>query len=281
MVMFQQAGIPVLDGLSAGAQRLSALGAGRRLTSRLQAGGHAVRMPRPLPLVALHGISRNARALWNAFGPLAVADGRTLLVPRFAQGEWPQFQQIGRVRPDLVLLDLFQQAGLAGQRVDLFGFSGGAQLAHRFAMLYPHRVATLHLAAPGWYTLPDAGLPWPLGLGAGASARLHRFDPAALSRLQLQRYLALPVRLWVGDQDTARDASLRQTADLDIRQGRTRLERAYRYAEAFDRAARAHGITPDIDLTVLPGCGHDFTECARVGGLAARVMHGGQTRTSL
>ncbi len=128
---------------------------------------------------------------------------------RFTQSEWPQFQQIGRVRPDLVLLDLLQQAGLVKERVDLFGFSGGAQLAHRFAMLYPHRVGTLHLAAPGWYTLPDTMVLWPLGLKHGPTQRLRGFDAAALSRLQLRHYLALKVRLWVGALDTAGGLDLR------------------------------------------------------------------------
>jgi pimeloyl-ACP methyl ester carboxylesterase len=228
-----------------------------------------------LPLVALHGISRNALAMWQAFAPIAEATGRSLLVPRFTEHQWPRFQQIGRARPDLALLDLVQQAGLSGQRVDLFGFSGGAQLAHRFAMLYPNRLGTLHLAAPGWYTLPDAGVRWPQGLGAHPGRRLRGFDAAALSRLQLRHYLSLRVRVWVGALDTDRDASLRQNADLDARQGRTRIERAHHYVEAFGRAARAMGIVPDIDLTVLPDCGHDFSECARVGGLAARVMQGG------
>jgi pimeloyl-ACP methyl ester carboxylesterase len=275
MVMFQHIEAPFAAEPQLAAQRLLALGAGRRLTSRHLASQGAGPAADPLPLVALHGISRNARAMWQAFGPLAAAEGRTLLVPRFADGPWPRFQQIGRVRPDLALLDLFQQAGLAGQKIDLFGFSGGAQLAHRFAMIYPHRVATLHLAAPGWYTFPDSSLPWPQGLGAPASRRQRAFDAAAQSRLQLRQYLSLRVRLWVGARDTARDASLRQTPDLDACQGKTRLERAFRYAEAFDRVARAMGLTPDIDLTVLPGCGHDFTECDEVGGLAARVVHGG------
>lgn len=257
------------------AGRLLAIEAGRRLTSRLLSRNDGGATPDPLPLVALHGISRNARAVWQAFGPLAAAEGRMLLVPHFSDCQWPRFQQIGAARPDLALLDLLRQAGIGGQRVDLFGFSGGAQLAHRFAMLYPHRVATLHLAAAGWYTLPDATLPWPQGLGVAAPRRLRGFDAAALSRLQLRQYLSLGVRLWVGAQDTARDASLRQTDDLDARQGKTRLERAFRYAKAFDRAARAIGVTPDIDLTVLPGCGHDFTECDQVGGLAARVLHSG------
>jgi pimeloyl-ACP methyl ester carboxylesterase len=273
--MLQQMDAPLANGPHLAAQRLLALGAGRQLTSRLLATADGCPTGEPVPLAALHGISRDARAIWQAFGPLAAAGGRTLLVPRFSEGQWPRFQQIGRVRPDLALLDLLSQAGLAGRRVDLFGFSGGAQLAHRFAMLYPHRVATLHLAAPGWYTLPDASMPWPQGIGAVASRRLRTFDAAALSRLQVRQYLSLRVRLWVGEQDTARDASLRQSDDLDACQGRTRLERAHRYAQAFDRAARAIGLTPDIELTVLPGCGHDFKECARLGGLADRVMQCG------
>jgi pimeloyl-ACP methyl ester carboxylesterase len=274
MFMFQDIEAPVATVPALVAQRLLALGAGRRLTARILPAGGPGQTQGPLPIVALHGISRNAGAIWQAFAPLAAANERTLLVPRFCESQWPRFQQIGQERPDLALLDLFQQAGLAGQRVDLFGFSGGAQLAHRFAMLYPHRVATLHLAAPGWYTLPDATLPWPQGLGTVPSRRLRGFDAAALSLLQLMQYLSLRVRLWVGAQDTVRDASLRQDGDLDACQGKTRVERACRYAEAFDRAARAMGLTPDIDLTVLPGCGHDFTECDRVGGLAARVLHG-------
>ncbi len=275
MVMFAQIDVPVLGEGEHGARRLLALAAGRRLPSRLLLPARAGLTPEAQPLVALHGISRNARALWLAFAPQAAVEGRSLLVPRFAKGVWPRFQQIGAARPDLALLDLFQQAGFRGRRVDLFGFSGGAQLAHRFAMLYPHRVATLHLAAPGWYTLPDEGMVWPQGLGTGPTRRLRLFDAAALSRLQLRQYLSLRVRLWVGAQDTTRDDSLRQTAALDVRQGRTRLERAFRYAEAFERAARSMAIVPDIALTVLPDCGHDFTQCDRVGGLGARVLRNG------
>lgn len=272
MVLFQTLESPKSSASRHSSPRLVALAGDRRLSARVR-GTQGAASQTALPLVALHGISRNARALWHAFGPLAEAQGRALLVPHFAQNHWPRFQQIGRARPDLALLDLLQQAGLCGKRVDLFGFSGGAQLAHRFAMLYPHRVGTLHLAAPGWYTLPDTGVTWPQGLGACPHQRLRSFDAASLSRLQLSHYLSLRVRLWVGALDIQRDSSLRQTADLDASQGKTRIARAERYAEAFDRAARAMGITPDITLTVLPGCGHDFTQCATVGGLAARVMH--------
>lgn len=223
------------------------------------------------PLVALHGISRGADAIWRAFQPHSKHQGRALLVPSFDAKAWPHFQRIDTVRPDLPLLDLLREAGLAGRKIDLFGYSGGAQLAHRFAMLYPHRVARLHIAAPGWFCLPDTRALWPEGLAKPGLPRLRKFDPAALSRLQLPAYLALPVRIWVGAEDGQRDAALRQSPDLDRLQGMTRIDRAHAYAEAFIRAARTHGITPDIDVTLLPGCGHDFTQCAKLGGLAAKV----------
>jgi pimeloyl-ACP methyl ester carboxylesterase len=242
---------------------------------RVQAGKRPLRaryLPgEATPLMALHGISRDAEGIWKAFLPHAQSQGRALLVPGFDASVWPHFQRIDTVRPDLPLLDLLREAGLAGRKIDLFGYSGGAQLAHRLAMLYPHRVARLHIAAPGWFCLPDTRALWPEGLAKPGLPGLRKFDPAALSRLQLPAYLALPVRIWVGAEDNQRDAALRQSPDLDRLQGLTRIDRAHAYAEAFTRAARALGITPDIDVTLLPGCGHDFTKCANLGGLAARV----------
>lgn len=223
-------------------------------------------------LVALHGISRDDRAIWRAFAPLARETGRALVVPRFRAADWPQFQRIGRARPDLALLSLFDsleaQQGLNMGRVEIFGYSGGAQLAHRFAMLYPHRVAALHVAAPGWYCMPDEAATWPEGLAHGNTT--SRF--ATLKRRQLANYLRLKLRLYVGAEDTARDPALRRNAALDARQGETRLDRAHAYLRAFRDAAGRRGITPDITLTLLPGCGHDFTECARTGGLSRHVM---------
>lgn len=76
----------------------------------------------------------------------------------------------------------------------------------------------------------------------------------------------------IGAEDVLRDASLRQSREVDAAQGHTRLDRAFRYADAFTTAAQARGITPDIKITVLPRCGHDFIQCAEVGGLATRIL---------
>lgn len=226
------------------------------------------------PLVVLHGISRNAEALVDMFRPASQDTGRSILVPHFGARDWPNFQRpSSSSRPDQALLALLAlmgaiDAGFSG-RVDLFGHSGGAQLAHRFAMLFPHRVGRLNLAAAGWYCLPDTSMAYPYGIGADATpdtltwARRHQGA--------MPEYLRLGVRVFIGTNDTLRDASLRQTPDLDRLQGLTRLARAETYVARFRAAAQAHGIVPDITLTHLPGVTHDVAQAIAEAGLARLV----------
>jgi len=227
------------------------------------------------PLVALHGISRNARVLVDLFAPVAQETGRVVVVPQFSTRSWPHFQRpSATARPDRALLALLAHLAFddpAFQRpVDLFGHSGGAQLAHRFAMLYPHRVARLNLAAAGWYCLPDTGMAHPYGIGAdatrGALTWARRHDQA------LPEFLRLSVEVYVGTKDTGRDASLRQTPDLDRVQGPTRVARAETYVHRFRAAALARGIVPDIGLTRLHGVSHDVAQAIREADLARRVL---------
>lgn len=234
---------------------------------------------RPCPtypsLLALHGISRKASAISASFSPICLARGQTLIVPRFSRKHWPHFQQIGRVRADHALLELLatvETLGLARtDKVDLFGYSGGAQLAHRFAMLYPNRIDTLHLAAAGWYCLPDTSLPFPMGLGiaeektAEPGRASHHREIAALARCQLRTFLELPFRIYVGDEDHHRDPALRTSPLLDLEQGRTRRARARTYAQCVSMAAQNAGITPDVILREIPGCAHNFSHCAAAG----------------
>jgi peptide/nickel transport system substrate-binding protein len=52
----------------------------------------------------------------------------------------------------------------------MFGFSGGAQFAHRFLYLYPERLRAVSLAAPGLVTRFDDRHPWWVGTGGVADA---------------------------------------------------------------------------------------------------------------
>lgn len=247
------------------------------------AGQIRFRIGRPLaqsglaPLVVLHGISRNSRALFELFLPEATRQGRTLVVPHFSRKHWPSFQRPShKARPDQALMEILRylETGYAefSGTLDLFGHSGGAQLAHRFAMLYPHRIGRLNIAAAGWYCLPNRSMPYPYGLGHDPSG--HSKVWARRNEAMLDRFLALPISVFVGTADTVCDASLRSTPLLDDIQGRTRLERAAHYVATVKKAAHARSITPNVELTELQGCAHNVVQAINECRLAQTVANG-------
>ncbi len=226
------------------------------------------------PLVAVHGIHRGARAQAKGFAARAGIQQRIVIAPLFDAEAWPRYQQVVRKgRADIALLELLRDLHVYGlvptERVDLFGYSGGAQFAHRFAMLHPQRVGRLTLSSAGWYTAPDDGA-FPYGLGPGTGGD-SAWGPRLAARLD--EFLRLPITVAVGARDDVVDQNTRSNKVLDQTQGRTRVERAARWVAALDRAARARGLSdPDLRHELLPGCGHDFNDCLTRGGLAALVL---------
>ena len=226
------------------------------------------------PLVAVHGIGRAARDQARQFGPVAEAQGRLVIAPLFDVRRWSGFQRITAHgwRADLALLRLLEvvsfQTGTSTRRFDLFGYSAGAQFAHRFAMLHPHRVEHLCVCSAGWYTWPvAAGGEFPQDLSASSRRPL-----GGVVAGNLGRFLQIPLQVAVGEQDQVVDALTRSTPELDAQQGSHRLERAERWVQALGQQAVARGIRPRAQLTVLPGAGHDFHQCMASGRLADLAM---------
>lgn len=225
------------------------------------------------PLLALHGISRNAAELLQAFTPAAEASGQVVVIPHFTADQWPTYQRVTkRARPDKAILasleTLRSMDNAFNGPIDIFGFSGGAQLAHRFAMLYPEVVGDLHLGAAGWYTFPQETSPYPYGVGDCP----NRQDSwSRLMRSGLQRFLRRRISVYVGSNDTTRDASLRRNPQVDEQQGMNRLERARRYVASINHAQAALKLPVTAQLEILEGCDHSFSACAEQCGLALRV----------
>lgn len=218
------------------------------------AGGVRARVP---VLVSVHGISRNAREHARVFSALAEDHGLVIVSPVFAEDFYPDFQRLGidsGRHPDTALDAMVADAGaLAGVDVGqfaLFGYSGGAQFAHRYALTSPERVAALAVASAGWYTWPTDERVFPYGLPA----------PAARPELRcrFERFLEIPLCVLVGALDTARDRTLRRSLWVDREQGGHRLERALRWFEVMQRAAASRGIERRAELRVLAGSDHDF-----------------------
>ena len=221
------------------------------------------------PLVALHGISREADVIRDGFAEAAARRGRVVIAPSFDEKKWRTFQRpTRRARPDIALLEIIEDARdrnhFVGRKVNLFGYSGGGQLAHRFAMLYPHLIASLHVGAAGWYCMPDASLPYPYGVGPAESGA----DWSRNMSANLASFLELPVNIYVGAEDRNRDdPTLRRNPIVDASQGVHRHARAAAYVAS---AAASGGAAKFVELE---GCGHRFDDCVKIGGLADHVLN--------
>ena len=224
-------------------------------------------------LVSVHGISRNAHEHMDSLAAAARRHGFCVLAPLFSETQFPGYQRLrgeeaSAARADIALLGaldlLAWEIPASTQRVYLNGFSGGAQFAHRFAMVHPGRVAGLSLAAAGWYTMPDAARRFPYGT---------QDLPAPAGQVDLRMLLRVPIQVLVGELDTERDAGLNCSPRIDREQGAQRVERAVRWVCAWRRVARQYnGLSGPARVRMLPGCGHNFEDCVRVGGLAEQVI---------
>lgn len=231
--------------------------------------------PGPTPrrlLVSVHGISRNREEHLAAFAPAADRYGAALLLPLFSAERFPDYQRLGRQghgpRADRALLRAVDEVqtmlDLPEAPFALFGFSGGAQFAHRFALLHPRRVACLGLGSAGWYTWPDEGRRYPHGTAPSPRLPGERFD--------LRGLLRIPIRVWVGDLDRERDSALNTSPRIDRVQGLTRFERAANWVRAMRRAGVRLGVPARCRLEALPGVGHDFEAADRRAGIGQRLF---------
>ncbi|MGB0847925.1 MAG: hypothetical protein ACPGSM_14435 [Thiolinea sp.] len=223
-----------------------------------------------IPLVLVHGISRNVHQHIQAFSEFARQTGRMLIAPLFDEIRCKRYQQVRtkQCRADQMLLAVLQDARrLSGhhfKQVMLYGFSGGAQFGHRFAMLYPGIVSQLAIASAGWYTFPDHQQTFPYGIRSSA--------PKGRCLTQnLKQFLSIPMLVMAGELDIRRDANLRKGKDIDRQQGRSRVERAARWVRAMRSQAQIFGVQPNISLTILPDSSHDFNRCVKRGNMVTCV----------
>ncbi|GAA4081891.1 hypothetical protein ACFFOS_27405 [Nocardioides kongjuensis] len=221
-------------------------------------------------LVLVHGQRRDSARLFRAFLPSAIYTNVALMAPTFGDREFTGYQRLAGRQGQFAAHDalvaavasLKAETSLQCSTIDLFGYSGGAQFAHRFTLVSPHLVQRAAVAASGWYTYLRAGRRWPYGLehSSGTSTTV---DPVA--------FLTVPILVLVGERDVRPGPAVRSNRRLDREQGIGRLERALRWVDHTESVARTLGATSNVTFDLLSCAGHSFGEAARAG-LVDKVM---------
>lgn len=214
----------------------------------------------------VHGASRGVNTLTATFAPLAESAGIPLLIPNFTSPDFTGYQYLAGAAGGLAAADaldsLLYDLGWHKRTIDLAGFSGGGQFAHRYALISSISIRRAVVAAAGWYTMLDPEVTFPFGTGDG---------PALGGRpVSVDALLALPLRIMVGEQDVRRDAWLRTGSKVDA-QGPNRLVRAHRWYEHLVSQAAGRRVPCQASFEMLPATGHTLRQAAANGGYVRRV----------
>lgn len=162
---------------------------------------------------------------------------------------------------DAILAEALGQLRAPPRQIWLFGFSGGAQFAQRYALFRARQLDGLLLAAPGGVTLLREDLAWWPGLGGAQAAVGEAPDVLGLSRLR--------TALFVGSEDCAaglvnRGLGTRYGAAAAGVAGATRIEKARALYESL------LALGAPVTLTEISGAGHQLAPCAEAVSLRMR-----------
>jgi len=224
-------------------------------------------------LIVVHGASRTAEDYARAWLEIVEREKLVLVAPVFGQRTFPDYQQLNfaGTRADLylhaILDEVAQLTSAQVKRFYLYGFSGGGQFSHRYALVHPARLLRVVVGAPGWWSLPDATLDYPLGI---------KKSPLVPSEVEFRvdELLRVPLAVVIGEYDTARGQSLRQELTIDRLQGRNRIERGQRWFAAMRAVAEEKKIPYRFELYLVPAAGHSGGDPAIIARAAQFLFPG-------
>ncbi|MEI6043449.1 MAG: hypothetical protein WCS37_03550 [Chloroflexota bacterium] len=217
-------------------------------------------------VIALHGMQGKGEAICKGLISFAEQNGVILLAPTFNYNPNWQDPQIVASEDPALATQLNQMVGELkiatnlqfNNHLLLYGFSRGAQLAHRYALLYPDKTLGVATLSAGSYTLPyknDASkstqpLPFPFGVSDLKNYTGKPFNQKSFAKVNFL--------IEVG----AMDNDPEQTPPAwDSYLGRSRLERA----ESFYLALKEEGVAAQI--TIFPDTAHQETLAMRTNAL--------------
>ncbi len=187
-------------------------------------------------LIVMHGVGRNADGYRDSWISYAKEYGFIVLVPHFTKEIFPEidYQQGAILTADgkvnskekvtyNLVGDIFeyflQKSDSKAKKCNIYGHSAGSQFVHRFMLYCDTPYIDKAIAAnAGWYTFPTDTIEFPYG--AGESMQKMNLDRA--------KYYSKNMVILLGDADTIRTSSLRQTKEADL-QGLNRFERGHTF----------------------------------------------------
>ena len=234
---------------------------------------------RTMPVqIVMHGMGRNADGYLNHWKAQADQYGFILLTPHFTDEDFPEiaYQQgnvqdaDGNFNPKEsmtypIISEIFHffkdHSASQAKKFSIYGHSAGGQFVHRYLLFNDTPEVERAVAAnAGWYTFPTDTLGYPYGIG----------DSAEKIGTDVAAYYAKRMTILLGDADTLRQSSLRQTPEADA-QGLNRFQRGETFF-AFCRAdAARRGVPFNWDIAYVAGVGHSD---GKMAGGAAKCLYG-------
>jgi dienelactone hydrolase len=225
---------------------------------------------KPSILFVFHGLYRKAESGRNKAMKLADEACLVVFAPLFDKDRFPNWRyhragviRSGRVQPRLqwtapVVNDLIRLARDSvtnpDAKVYLFGHSAGGQILSRISAYSPPKgVDRIVIANPSVHVTPLQSERVPYGFDGLFSAK------EALVRIK--EYLALPVVIYLGQEDTG-EKNLVKSAEA-MRMGRNRLERGRNTFVLAKNMAKAQGWPFNWTLIEVPNVGHSSGKMLR------------------
>lgn len=224
-------------------------------------------------LFVLHGNGRNAVEYRNAWIEEANTKDFIVVAPEFSDGDFPGGDGyiLGNVFVDgdnpspatlnpeedwafSVIEPLFDEikskTSNLSSTYNLFGFSAGAQFAHRFMMYKPDaRFDKIIASAAGWYTVPDEPEDFPYGIANSPIEDTTRSE-----------FYSQSLTIQIGTLDNNPNApALRRNPIVD-QQGTNRYDRAFYMFNTSQSDAQNLGLNFNWDIMETPNNGHDMEQ---------------------
>lgn len=215
-------------------------------------------------LMVFHGVLRNAEeyrdhsiTMGDRFGALVVAplfDKTPFPSPKYQLGgivvdgkATPAEERTGEY-VNRIAKEIRQREGRPDMPYSLIGHSGGGQFLVRLAAFVPTQAGRIVAANPGTHTFPTLTADFPYGFGG--------LPPELQSDEVLKAYLAQPLTIYLGTEDTERDEYLSVLPPADA-QGKSRYERGKNAFAAAQALATQKKWPLGWQLAIADGIEHD------------------------